>query len=120
MSKLQADRYAEAREHLQKLDRVGHLLTTYRDESFAVRDAFANWYMLSDWDDPKPAWHFYQRQVLERGASLVETAQWTRLAEIDKVAAMRDISRAEAILLIVNHALSDGAAQEIIELGNRK
>lgn len=56
MSTVQAGRYAEAREYLR--GQMGH-------ESAAVRDAFANWYMLSKHCDPKTAWQDYQRMTTE-------------------------------------------------------
>jgi hypothetical protein len=57
MSAVQAGRYAEAREYLR--GQMGH-------ESSAVRDAFANWYMLSDWGDPAAAWSDYRHRILLR------------------------------------------------------
>lgn len=59
MSAVQADRYAQAREYLR--GQMGH-------ESSAVRDAFANWYMLSSRGDVVAAWREYRTTVLERDA----------------------------------------------------
>jgi hypothetical protein len=69
-------------EQAEKFSAAAVFVKERTNESHGVREAFANWYMLSDWDDPAAAWRDYQAKVLGRNPKVVVTA--TIRVEVDR------------------------------------